>query len=137
MLNKPFNFVIKHPILAAVIALIISLLGISNGTSLPIRLSISDLLPDQRESVVDMKSVAQEVGGVGYFIIMIGPTKNAIQHLPKVANIFKGSSDIKYLFYERGSYLIQDKALYLLTKKKFKKLEKHIKTLFSKRRRSI
>ncbi|HLE10362.1 MAG TPA: MMPL family transporter [Bacteriovoracaceae bacterium] len=92
---------------------------------------MTDLLPDNRESVLDMNSVIKEVGGVGYMIVLLGPVDNPEKYLPVIADSIKNNSQIRYFFYEREEYLLQDRALYLLSKKEFNDLRKHASNLFS------
>jgi hypothetical protein len=66
-----------------VVALVIGALGLSRGLDLPIRLSLADLLPENRDSVMDLQAVSREVGGVGYLITLLGPMEKPEAQLPK------------------------------------------------------
>lgn len=113
----------------AALALVLAGLGVLRGVDLPVRLSLSDLLPEHRDSVRDLKSVAQDVGGVGYLIILIGPVSAPESYLPKVAERLKKNTMIKYTFYEREEYLLRNKAMYLMPRKEFDDLIDAGKTL--------
>jgi predicted RND superfamily exporter protein len=80
-----------------------------------------------------MEEVSKDVGGVGYLMLLIGPTKDPQQYLPMIATQLKQNiSDIKYLFYEQERYMLKDKILYLLSKKEFRKLKRNAQILFRK-----
>ena len=111
------------------LALSIAGLGILKGTTLPVRLSLSDLLPEHRDSVVDLKAVAKDVGGVGYLIVLVGPVNSPESYLPRIASKLKKNPLIKYTFYEREEYLLRKKAMYLMPRKEFDELLDAGKTL--------
>jgi predicted RND superfamily exporter protein len=106
-------------------------LGISRGLNLPVSLSLTDLLPGQSKSVLDMEEVTDDIGGAGHLNILIGPTKNPEKYLPIITKKLKSVSNIKYVYFEREEYSLKDKSLYLMDKKEFKKLVKHSKALFN------
>jgi len=108
----------RRPWMGVLIALMISALGLSQGMNLPIKLSLADLLPETRDSVMDLQAVSQEVGGVGYLIVLVGPVHNPVAHLPSIAKALE-SDQVRYTFYEREKYSLRDKALYLMNDKDF------------------
>ena len=66
---KNFNvYHIRGRSLVFLIALCALFMMAKQGDRLPISLSLSKLLPDDQESVLDMRSVIKEVGGAGYLI---------------------------------------------------------------------
>ena len=136
MIEKIRKFHFKYKYLFFGITIAIAVIGALSGKKLPISLNLTDLLPDNRESVLHMHSVTKEVGGVGYLIVLVGPTQNPEKALPLIAEGIKGNRDIKYFFYEREEYLLKDKALYLLSNKEFKNLRKHANNLFKKKKDS-
>jgi hypothetical protein len=113
---------LRHRWVGLCIALAIAFIGISRGINLPIRLSLADLLPETRESVKDLEAVSEEVGGVGYLIVLVGPTENPEKLLAPIAEKLSGNKEIKYTFHEREAYLLRDKALYLLPEREFEDL---------------
>lgn len=131
-MKKIFGWTLKYPGWGLVIALLIAVAGLIPGRSIPIRLSLMDLLPDQRESVRHSKEIAQEVGGVGYLFTMIGPTDHPEQYLPQLARAFEGDPDLRYSFYERETYVMRDRAPFLLPQDEFNKLLSNTETLIFK-----
>ena len=77
------------------------------GDHLPISLSLSKLLPDDRPSVKDMRSVIDEVGGAGHLIVLVGPMDSPEKKLPELAKSLEHIKEIRYLFYEKETFLMQ------------------------------
>lgn len=132
MIHRLLKFIFDHKYISLALAIVLCLAGIIGGPKLPIRLSLAELLPEDRTSVVQMRNVADHVGGVGFLVLLIGPTENPVQYLDQLAEKLPADSErIKYLFYEREEYSLKDKALYLLPKKDFRQLKKNIRILFN------
>jgi len=65
-------------------------------------------------------------------VVLIGPVDNPEKYLETLHNEFINHKDIKYTVFEKETYLLKDKALYLLSNKEFRKLQKNTKILFRK-----
>ena len=113
---------LRHRWVGLLVALAIAALGMSHGVDLPIRLSLADLLPETRESVKDLQAVSQEVGGVGYLIVLVGPTEQPEKLLAPMAAKLAANPEIRYTFHEREEYVLRDKALYLMPEREFEQL---------------
>jgi len=122
MFEKLLRLNLRYRWAGLLIALMFAGLGVRHGMDLPIRLSLADLLPETRESVRDLQAVSQEVGGVGYLIVLVGPTDKPEAQLTKIAEAFKKNPEIRYTFHEREEYALRDKALYLMPEKEFSEL---------------
>lgn len=105
-------------------------MGIWSGRELPLRLALTDLLPANRESVLDMRAVEKEFGGIGYLITLVGPMDKPEAQVEKVARTLRSLPDIRYAFYEREEYLLRDQVLFLLPDQELKTLTRHVGTLF-------
>lgn len=114
MFEKLLRWNLRHRWIGLSVAVAIAALGLSRGLNLPIRLSLADLLPETRESVIDLNAVAKEVGGVGYLIVLIGPMEKPEAELAKTAALLKKHPEIRYTFHEREEYSLRDKALFLM-----------------------
>lgn len=124
-----FNF--KRPWLGLTLAIIVSGIGVWLGKGLAIKLSLADLLPDNRESVLDLKAVSKEVGGVGYVTVVIGPTKNPESKLVELAKSIETLDTVRYAYFERESYQLRNRGLYILTRPEFNKLIESTETLLT------
>ncbi len=122
MFEKVLRWNLRHRWVGLIVAILIGALGLSQGTDLPIRLSLADLLPEDRESVKDLEAVSQEVGGVGYLIVLVGPMESPEKVLAPIAGKLRKNPEIKYTFHEREEYLLRDRALYLLPEREFNDL---------------
>lgn len=131
MVRKALNLVFSHRFVFLGLAILMSVLGVVTGPKLPLQLSISKLLPEDRQSVVEMNNVASYVGGVGFLVMIIGPTEAPEQYLPQLAEKMQTSEHVSYSFYNTEKHLLKDKALYLLSKSDFKKLRRSVRDLFA------
>ena len=122
MFEKILQWNLKWPFVGFVVAILVALLGVGRGLDLPIKLSLADLLTESRDSVLDLQAVSKEVGGVGYLIVLLGPTEKPESLLPKVAETLKKNPDIRYTFHEREEYSLRHKALYLMSEREFETL---------------
>ncbi len=122
MFEKLLRWNLRNRWSGLLLALVIAGLGVRHGMDLPIRLSLADLLPETRDSVKDLQAVSEEVGGVGYLIVLVGPTEKPEAQLPKIAELLRGNPEIRYTFHEREEYALRDKALYLMPEKEFSEL---------------
>lgn len=119
MLGKLLLLNLRYRWVGLGLALAIAALGLSRGLELPIRLSLADLLPENRESVLDLEEVSKEVGGVGHLIVLVGPTEKPELQLSKIATALKDNLEIRYTYHEREEYALRDKALYLMPEREF------------------
>ncbi len=122
---------LKNIYLMPIIALILSIWGAVQAPKLKVNMDLSGLLSDSNPAVVEMNHVSEIVGGGGYLIALVGPMASPEKKLPLIAEALKDIPHIKYSYFERETYSLKDKALYLISKKEFKKLNEHAATLFS------
>lgn len=122
---------LKNIYLLPAIALILSIWGGIQAPKLKVNMDLSGLLSDSNPAVMEMNHVSDIVGGGGYLIALIGPMSSPEKKLPLLSDSLKAIPRIKYSYYERETYTLKDKALYLLSKRDFKKLNEHAATLFT------
>lgn len=127
-----FAWVPRRPLLGFLLALVLCGLGIWRGMSIPIRLSLMDLLPEERESVVYSKEIAKEIGGIGYLLVLVGPVDHPEQYMATLTQEFKQHPELRYTYFERESYIMRDRAPFLLPRRDFDDLLKHSETLIFK-----
>ncbi|AUN99064.1 hypothetical protein DOM21_05625 [Bacteriovorax stolpii] len=122
---------LKNIYILPIIALILSVWGALQAPKLKVNMDLSGLLSDTNPAVVEMNHVSEIVGGGGYLIALVGPMASPEKKLPQITDAIKDIPHIKYSYYERETYALKDKALYLISKKEFKKLNEHALVLFS------
>ncbi|HVJ65200.1 MAG TPA: MMPL family transporter [Bdellovibrionota bacterium] len=131
LFDRSLTFLYHKPWIGLSIAVIVAVAGIFLGRNIAIKLSLADLLPDTRESVMDLKAVSKEVGGVGSMAVVIGPTQNPDAKLPELAAAMQTLDTVRYAYYERETHSLRNKGLYLLERKEFDDLLSSTETLLS------
>jgi uncharacterized protein len=132
MMKKLVEINFKYKYLFLILVTSISLFGFSKAPYLPINLSLSNLLPEENPAVKDMNAVSDDIGGVGHLMVLLGPMDRPEQYLEKISNQVKLNKQVKYVFYHTEEHLLEDKSLFILDKKEFKKLRRNAKILFDK-----
>ena len=127
MVRKALLLIYRFKYIFLALAIVLCVLGVNCGPNLPLRLSLAELLPSNRTSVAEMHHVADYVGGVGYLVVLVGPTDHPTSYLEPIARGIKKLEDVDYVFYQREEYVLRDKALYLLPKKDFHDLTKNVR----------
>ncbi len=122
---------LKNIYVIPIIAIILSIWGAIQAPKLKVNMDLSGLLSDKNPTVMEMNHVSDIVGGGGYLIALVGPMTSPEKKLPKIVEAIKDVPHIRYSYFERETYLLRDKALFLLSKKEFRELNEHAQTLFS------
>ncbi len=124
-----FGWVPRNPWLGFLLALGIGVAALIPGSTIPVRLSLMDLLPENRESVRNTKEIAKEVGGIGYLLVIVGPTNSPQQYMPLLAQEFNNHPELRFTYFERESYILRHRAPYLIPEKKFNAFFEHAEAL--------
>jgi uncharacterized protein len=127
----------KYKYIFLVVVILLSAFGFSKAPYLPINLSLSNLLPEDNPAVKEMNTVSDDIGGVGHLMVLLGPMDRPQQFLEPIAEKIQLNKEVKYVFYNTEEYLLEDKSLYILEKKEFKKLRRNAKILFDKGKSSM
>lgn len=122
---------LKHFYIMPVIAIIFSIWGGMQASKLKVNMDLSGLLSDSNPAVVEMNHVSDMVGGGGYLIALVGPMVSPEKVLPQITETLKDVPRIKYSYFERETYSLKDKALFLISKKEFKQMLTNAQVLFS------
>jgi predicted RND superfamily exporter protein len=131
-MKKLLQLNLKFFWVAPIILIMLAIFGINYASKLKINLDLAGLLPENSESIQEMNHVVSKVGGGGYIIVLIGPRTNPEHKLAIVDEKIKNLPDVKYTYFEREEFMMQDKALYIIPRKDFKKLTEYARILFSK-----
>ena len=122
---------LKNIYIMPVIAIILSIWGALQAPKLKVNMDLAGLLSDTNPAVVEMNHVSDMVGGGGYLITLVGPMVSPEKVLPQITEALKGVPQIRYSYYERETYSLKDKALFLISKKEFRQMSEHAQVLFS------
>lgn len=113
------------------VALILSILGGLQAKKLEVNMDLSGLLSEKNLAVVEMNHVSEMVGGGGYLITLVGPLSSPEKKLPLIKNALKDVPRIKYTYFERETYHLKDKALFLINKREFNQMVQHAQILLA------
>ena len=131
-MKKILQFNLKYFWLAPLFLVLFAAFGVKYSSKLKINLDLAGLLPENSESIQEMNHVVSKVGGGGYVIVLIGPITNPESKLTLIDSKIKDLPDVKYTYFEREEFMLQDKALYIIPRKDFKKLTDYARILFAK-----
>src|SRR5688572_15025089 len=99
MIHRCLKFNLRHPYICLAIAVGLSIIGATRAQKIPVKLSLIDLLPPTTESVVDMNIVAQEISGIGYLAVLVGPMDSPEASLPKIKDAISDYYLVRHVFY--------------------------------------
>lgn len=122
MFTRVAELTLRFRVAGLVASLLVALTGVWLGRDVPLALSISDLLPPERESVRDVRAVSAAVGGIGYLGVLIGPIDAPERFAPTVARALSERADIRYAFFEREEHSMRARALYLIPREELDEL---------------
>jgi predicted RND superfamily exporter protein len=125
---------LKNYYIMPIIAIILSVWGAFQAPKLKVNMDLSGLLSDTNPAVVEMNHVSEIVGGGGYVIALVGPMTSPEKVLPEMSREIQKLPNIKYSYFERETYSLKDKALFLISKKEFKQLSQHAQVLLTDKR---
>lgn len=117
---------------------LISIVGFYLGTRIELKLSLTDLLPENHPAVTKFEKLTQVVGGVGYLIVVLN-AEDRKSHLEVATQIIErlGRSElVRSAFFEREQKFFINRMLYYLDLADLQKLRETIKKQISSARRS-
>ncbi len=132
MQKNPSGFV--HSLLirwsgwVTLVVMVMALGGLYLGSKISLRLSLTDLLPDNHPAVKKLEELTEIVGGVGFFTVVLysDDGKSHIGIAPKLEEEFKKSPLVRSAFYHREQRFFVDRLLYYIDLPELLKLEKNI-----------
>jgi len=113
-------------------------IGAYFGSRVDLKLSLTDLLPENHPAVVKFEKLTQVVGGVGYFAIVLHSEdgKSHLEVAPQITQKLAESSLVRSAFYHREQRFFVDRLLYYIDLAKLKDLEKNISQEITRIKRS-
>jgi uncharacterized protein len=115
------------PVLTVLLALL-TLVGAYLGSGITLKLSLTDLLPENHPAVVKFEKLTEVVGGVGYFTIVLS-AEDGKSHLATADAIIEGLKPnplVRNAFYHREQSFFIKRLLYYVEIPELQKLEKNI-----------
>jgi len=127
----------SKPITVALIVL--ATIGFYLGSKVSLRLSLTDLLPENHPAVVKFEKLTKVVGGVGYLTVILEAAdgKSHLEIVPRLVEALRGRDLVRSVFYHREERFFVDRMLYYLTPDRLRKLEKGIDDQVTQSRRKL
>lgn len=119
--------------------LVVAGIGMYLGTQVQLKLSLTDLLPDDHPSVVRFNKLTEVVGGVGFFTIVLS-AEDGQSHLkvaPKIIEEMVKTPLIRNASFHREQRFFVDHMLYYMDVAKLEELEKDIAGQIQSSRRKV
>ncbi len=137
--SRWYPLLVKGSPVATVVLLLLALVGGYLGTRVQLKLSLTDLLPEDHPAVVRFEKLTKVVGGVGYFAIILnaedGKSHEAIA--PELVTELKKSPLVRDAFFHREQRFFVDRLLYYMSLKELGDLEKNIDREVRQARESV
>jgi len=107
----------------------LSAVGYFLGAKVQLKLSLTDLLPDNHPAVLKFNKITEIIGGVGYLAIILeaDDQKTHLEMAPKLVSDLSKSYLVKSVFYEREQRYFVDRLLYYMDVNQLQDLDKNIK----------
>lgn len=118
---------------------LIGALGAYYATQVQLKLSLTDLLPENHPAVVKFEKLTEVVGGVGYLAIVLhaDDRKSHLEVAPKIKAALEGNPLVRTVFSDREERFFVDRQLYYLELSKLEDLEKNIDGQLASMRRQL
>ncbi len=118
---------------------ILAIIGFILGAGVKLKLSLTDLLPDDHPAVVKFNKLTETVGGVGFFSIVLSAPdgKSHLEVAPKVLEALAKTPLLRNASYHREQRFFNDRLLYYVDVDRLKELDANIATTIKDSRRSF
>jgi uncharacterized protein len=99
------------------VLVVLGAIGFYLGSGVELKLSLTDLLPDDHPAVVKFTKLTEVVGGVGFFTIVLSAEdgKSHIEAAPRVIEALLKTPLMKSASFEREKRFFVDRMLYYMT----------------------
>lgn len=108
--------------------MLLAAVGFYLGSGVELKLSLSDLLPENHPAVLKFNELTKIVGGVGFFTIIL-EANDGHSHLdiaPAIVSELRKDPLVRSVFFEREQRYFVDRLLYYMDLEKLKSLESNI-----------
>jgi predicted RND superfamily exporter protein len=114
-------------------------IGAYFASKVDLKLSLTDLLPENHPAVVKFEKLTEVVGGVGYLAIVLHAEdgKSHLEAAGKIKQALEGNPYVRTVFDDREERFFVDRLLYYLEIPKLEELEKNIDAQVTAMRRKL
>ncbi|MBY0371142.1 MMPL family transporter [bacterium] len=123
---KKFTITWSAPI--TIVLGVLALVGFYLGLGVQLKLSLTDLLPDNHPAVVKFNKLTEIVGGVGFFAIVLDAqdAKSHLEVAPKIIEELKKTPLLRSSSFHREQRFFEDHMLYYMDVEKLRELDRNI-----------
>ena len=122
-----------------IVLILVAALGYYWGSSIQLKLSLTDLLPENHPAVIKLNKLTEVVGGIGYLTIVL-QAQDGKSHLavaPEIVRKMKENRDVRSAFYHREQRFFVDRLLYYVDLSQLKELDSNIAKQIQSSRRKV
>lgn len=118
---------------------VLAAIGFYLGSGIELKLSLTDLLPEDHEAVQKFERLTEVVGGVGYFAVVLTSEdkKSHIQAAPAMIDDLKKSELVRDAFIDRERRFFVDRMLYYMPMEDLRDMEQNVKIQIRSARSSV
>jgi predicted RND superfamily exporter protein len=129
---------IQGSLALTLILALLSGIGYYLGSGVQLKLSLTDLLPENHPAVVKFEKLTEVVGGVGYFAIVLHAEdgKSHLEAGPKITEALAKSELVRSAFFHREQRFFVDRLLYYIDLPKLEDLEQNIQKEITRMKRT-
>lgn len=128
---------VKFSVPITLFLMTLAVAGYYLGSSIELKLSLTDLLPENHPAVLKFNKLTEVVGGIGYLTIVL-EAKDGESHLkiaPEIARKMKENPLVRSAFFHREQRYFVDRLLYYVPLDKLRDLDRNIATQIKASRR--
>lgn len=114
-------------------------IGFYLGTGVQLKLSLTDLLPEDHEAVKKFERLTEVVGGVGYFAVVLSSEdgKSHLEASRPIITDLKKDELVRDAFIDRERRFFVDRMLYYMSEKELRDMEQNVKVQIREARSSV
>lgn len=118
---------------------LLAAVGLYLGLGVQLKLSLTDLLPDNHPAVVKFNKLTEVVGGVGFFSIVLTAEdgKSHLEVAPRIIEELKKTPYLRSSSFHREQRFFEDHMLYYVSLDKLKELDRNIEKQIKESKRKV
>jgi len=133
------NILVRWSVPVFLTLVVLGALGAYYATKVQLKLSLTDLLPENHPAVVKFEKLTEVVGGVGYLAVVLkaADEKSHLEAAPKIKAALEGNPLVRTVFCDREERFFVDRLLYYLDIGKLEDLDHNINAQVTSMRRKL
>lgn len=130
------RFITKYPLSTFLFGVLLTAISIYLSLQLEIKSSLTELLPQDTEHVVNLKEISNRAGGIGYLNVSVegNQLKKMQEFADSLHHRIKDNPQIRYIYYKNDLEFIQQHALLFLSVADLEKIKTFLEEKVEKER---